>query len=84
MANWQEMLLGSRPIIPPKAILPQVDYDAVKPTDFAGAEFEIFTYSAPLGVKFWPAYSPSDKVQNLLYVTHGNSKVEHPGWNCAC
>lgn len=79
MANWQEMLLGSHPIIPPKAILPQVDYEVVKPTDFAGAEFDIFTNSAPLGVKFWPAYSPSDTVQNLIYITHGNSKAEHPG-----
>ncbi|WP_367989289.1 Ig-like domain-containing protein [Vibrio sp. NTOU-M3] len=84
MANWEDLLLGGEgsvgyPIIPPKAILPQIDYDVVKPTDFAGAAFDIFTNSAPLGVKFWNAFSKSDNVQHLVYATHGNSKPEHPG-----
>ncbi|KLU99384.1 hypothetical protein ABT57_24890, partial [Photobacterium ganghwense] len=52
MENWQDLLLGGEgsdgyPIIPPKAILPQIDYDVVKPTDYAGAEFDVFTNSAP-------------------------------------
>ncbi|KOO14874.1 ABC transporter substrate-binding protein [Vibrio xuii] len=84
MENWQDLLLGGEgsdgyPIIPPKAILPQIDYDVVKPTDYAGAEFDVFTNSAPLGVKFWNAYSQSDNIQHLVYATHGNSKPEHPG-----
>ncbi|MGY3570213.1 DUF1592 domain-containing protein [Vibrio paucivorans] len=82
MANWEDMLLGANggtPIIPPKAILPTIDYDVVKPTDFTGAAFDVMTNSAPLGVKFWNAYSQSENVQHLIYATHGNSRPEHPG-----
>lgn len=76
--NWENPLSNSL-VIPPKATLPQVDYNVVKPTDYVGAVFDVASNSAPLGVIFWESYSQSDSIKHLVYATHGNSRPEHPG-----
>ncbi len=76
--SWEQTLSNSL-VIPPLATLPQIDYEVVKPTDYVGAAFDVFSNSAPLGVIFWKAYSSADNIQHLIYATHGNSRPEHPG-----